>query len=68
MRTQILEVPVQLPLDGERREDVVVHERRAQVSQLPGRELLAVLVDVPSDHLVENRVAEELQSLVAVGD
>ena len=61
-----LEVLVVVVLDGQRGEDGVVDQGRAQVRQHTGGVLPRVLVEVLGDEVVEDGVAQELQPLVAV--
>ena len=52
---------MELPLDGQRGEDVIVDEGGAQVSEDPRGVLLDVLKQVACDHVVQDRVAKKLQ-------
>ena len=62
------EVLVESVLDGERGEDGVVDEGGPEVGERARRVAPRVLVEVPRHHVVEDGVAEELESLVAVGE
>lgn len=62
------EVFVEVPLDCERREDVVVDESRAQIGEHARRVLDRILEQVPSDDVIQDGVAEELESGARKGE
>lgn len=61
-----LEVLVVVVLDGQRGEDGVVDQSRAQVGQDPRGVLPRVFVKVLGYEVVQNGISQELQALVTI--